>query len=219
MRPNSHPFALLGLIFALLMPVSAVAQHQAGRFDHYLLALSWIPAWCAIDGDERRDPRCRDGRQLGWSVHGLWPQYADGDWPEYCHTVHPDPNRRQTGEQADLFGTSGAAWHQWNKHGRCTGLSAGDYYALTREAIDALSLPAVFAGVSRALRVDPDVVEAAFIESNPGLSHDMLVTTCPDGDLVELRLCLTRDLQPRPCAAATLRRECRRSTTTLLPLR
>jgi ribonuclease T2 len=82
-----------------------------------------------------------------------------------------------------------------------------------------VTLPEVFTGITREMRLDPDVVEAAFIESNPGLTHDMLVTSCPGGDLVELRLCLTRGLEPRVCDPATIRRECRLGAATLLPLR
>ncbi|MCB1405591.1 MAG: ribonuclease T2 [Rhodobacteraceae bacterium] len=218
MRFPIRLFAALALCFATLSTPTA-AQNHAGEFDHYLLALSWIPAYCADDGDERRDPRCEDGTAVGWAVHGLWPQHEGGDWPEYCTTVERSPSRRETAEQADLFGTSGSAWHQWNKHGRCTGLSARNYYRLVQEAVSRVTLPEVFTGITREMRLDPDVVEAAFIESNPGLTHDMLVTSCPGGDLVELRLCLTRGLEPRVCDPATIRRECRLGAATLLPLR
>ena len=204
---------------APLLASPATAQDRSGEFDHYLLALSWIPAYCADDGDRRNDARCRDGSAIGWGLHGLWPQHADGRWPEYCHSPHRDPTRRETGEQTALFGASGAAWHQWNKHGSCSGLTAHDYYALTAEAVQALRVPQVFEGVQRALRVDPDVIESAFIEANPGLTPDMMITTCADGDLIELRVCLTRDLEPRPCAPATVRRECRLDGARLLPLR
>lgn len=219
MRMRSPRLAALALFSALTAAQIAPAQNVAGAFDHYLLSLSWIPAYCAEDGDERRDPRCAAGRQTGWAVHGLWPQHDGGDWPEYCHTPQRDPSRRETTDEAGLFGTSGAAWHQWNKHGRCTGLSAADYYDLVQVAVDSVALPEVFEGVTRALRVDPDVVEAAFIEANPGLTHDMLVTSCPGGDLVEIRLCLTRSLEPMTCDRETLRRECRLNAATLLPLR
>lgn len=213
---------LRSLALAALLPIfatPAAAQDRAGDFDHYLLALSWIPAYCADDGDDRRDPRCVDGSAIGWAVHGLWPQNRDGEWPEYCHTSQRDPSRRETSDEAGLFGTSGAAWHQWNKHGRCSGLSAQGYYDLVEEAVASIELPEVFEGVQRELRVDPDVIEAAFIEANPGLTPAMMVTSCAQGDLVELRLCLTRDLQPMPCGAAISRRECRLDTARLLPLR
>mgnify|MGYP001027204611 CR=1 FL=1 len=218
MRPLFRLSRVVMLIFIALSQTAA-AQSRAGEFDHYLLALSWIPAYCAGDGDERRDPRCDDGSAVGWAVHGLWPQHDGGDWPEYCNTTERSPSRRETAEEADLFGTSGSAWHQWNKHGRCTGLSARNYYRLVQAALDRVELPEIFAGITRELNVDPDVVEAAFIEANPDMAHDMLVTSCPRGDLVELRVCLTRDLEPMECDPATIRRECRLDAATLLPLR
>ncbi|MFN4100719.1 MAG: ribonuclease T2 family protein [Pararhodobacter sp.] len=216
MRRLVPAIALLATIFTA---VSAAAQDRAGAFDSYLLALSWTPAYCAADGDDRDDPRCQEGSGLGWGLHGLWPQHDDGNWPQYCPSARRDPSRAETAAQAALFGTSGAAWHQWNKHGRCTGLSAEDYYRLTAEALARVALPEVFAGVTRALRVDPEVVEAAFIEANPGLTPARMVTRCPNGELVEVRLCLTRALEPVDCAPALQRRECRLEAATLLPLR
>ena len=216
---------LTALLIALLpfFAAPAAAQHntqdRAGQFDSYLLALSWIPAYCAEDGDERDDPRCRDGAGLGWAVHGLWPQYDDGGWPEYCATTQRDPSRRETAEQTALFGTSGSAWHQWNKHGRCTGLSAANYYRLVQTALDRVTLPEVFGGITRELSVDPDVVEAAFIEANPALTPDRIVTSCPGGEMVELRICLSRSLEPVDCAPALTRRECSRSSALFLPVR
>jgi len=197
----------------------ASAQDRAGVFDSYLLALSWTPAYCAADGDDRNDPRCRTGSGLGWGLHGLWPQHDDGSWPQYCGSAHRDPSRAETAAQAALFGTPGAAWHQWHKHGRCTGLSAEEYYRLSAEALARVALPGAFGGVTRALRIDPEEVEAAFIEANPGLTPARMVTRCPNGDLVEIRLCLTRDLQPADCAPALLRRACPLAAATLRPLR
>ena len=42
---------------------------------------------------------------------------------------------------ADIMGTSGLAWHQWNKHGRCSGLSSDDYFALSRDAYGRVARP------------------------------------------------------------------------------
>lgn len=209
------PFTALCAAVILAAPVGA--QNRAGEFDHYVLALSWMPAFCAQDQSGRDDPRCAPGRRAGWMVHGLWPQHRGGSWPEYCATNERTPTRRETTEQADIFGTQGAAWHQWNKHGRCTGLSAQGYYALTRRAMAGLQVPAIFDGIDRTLSVAPDVIEAAFIEANPELTPDQMVVTCRRDALVELRLCLTRDLEPRTCDAEL--RGCSMRAPQLLPLR
>lgn len=204
---------------------AALAQGQprsadpAGVFDHYLLALTWMPSFCAMTGDGRGDARCTAGQRLGWQVHGLWPQHADGSWPEYCRSPHRNPSRQETGRQAGMFGASGAAWHQWNKHGTCTSLSPADYYALTRLAWEGLVLPEIFDAVTRDLVVAPAVIGAAVIEANPGLTDDMLLVTCRRDAVYELRLCLTRDLQPRPCAPQTRLRACALDAARLPALR
>jgi len=186
----------------------AAQSNRAGVFDHYLLALTWMPSFCEIEGARRDDPRCAAGARAGWMLHGLWPQHQGGGWPEYCQTTAPAPSRAQTAAMAWLFGTSGAAWHQWNKHGRCTGLDARGYYALSAEAMERLTLPDVFAALDRDLRLNPDVIEAAFIEANPDYTPDMMLVTCRERMVYELRLCMTRDLEPRRCDRALLSRAC-----------
>lgn len=214
---------LLPILAALLLtwpaPTSAQtpAQDQAGVFDHYVLALTWMPAFCALEDRGAADPRCAAGSRSGWMLHGLWPQHRGGTWPEFCPTPHRAPTRPETAAQARLFGSSGAAWHQWNKHGRCTGLPATAYYALSLRALQGLRLPDLFARLDRPLRVAPAVIEAAFLAENPGLTEEMLVTTCRREMLVELRLCLTRDLEPRPCDSAM--RACGARSVDLLPPR
>ena len=220
MAPPLRPGRLLrrlALLVALALTVPAAAGEA--RFDHYLLALTWMPSFCALEGDARDDARCAPGSGHGWMVHGLWPQETGGTWPEYCPTRHGNPSRQETAAQADLFGASGPAWHQWNKHGSCTGLSAGDYYALTRAAVAALVLPETFAAMETGAVLSPEMVEAAFAEVNPGLDAGMMITTCRRDLIVELRLCLTRELEPRPCDGAVLQRSCARNWAHLPALR
>lgn len=211
---------LLGLV-ALLLALAGpgVAQNRAGVFDHYLLALTWMPGFCVAEGDARDDPRCQRGARAGWMVHGLWPQHANGAWPEYCQSAQRPPSRAETAEQAGLFGTSGAAWHQWNKHGSCTGLSARDYYRLTAEAQRRVSVPDLFTRIDQRLTLDPGVIEAAFLEVNPDLRPPMLLTTCRGSAIYEVRICLNRDLSPRDCAPQTHLRECALDRAVLHPLR
>lgn len=196
------------LVAALALASPAHAQgEKAGDFEYYVLALSWSANWCAREGDDRRDPQCDAGRGLTWVVHGLWPQYRTG-WPSYCRTVQRDPTRGETAAMADLFGGAGAAFYQWKKHGRCAGLPAADYYAKTRAAYGRVTLPSVFAGLRKDVKLPASVVEGAFLEANPGLQRDQITITCADGMIQEARICLTKDLTPRRCGDDTLR-DCR----------
>ena len=188
----------------------AAAAHAdvAGQFDYYVLSLSWAPTWCGGAGDRDDTDQCAPGRRIGFMVHGLWPQNERG-WPAECATGQPDPTRGDSREMADIMGSGGLAWYQWKKHGRCSGLSGRDYYRLTRAAAGAVSVPPLFAMLPRDITLPATVVEDAFMQANPALTRDGITVTC-DGDAIdEVRVCLTRDLQPRDCAADA-RRDCRR---------
>ncbi|WP_375688728.1 ribonuclease T [Pseudooceanicola sp. LIPI14-2-Ac024] len=191
------------LILALSAPLRAEGE-RAGDFDYYLLALSWSPNWCDLTGRARDSEQCDPGRDLGWVLHGLWPQDERG-YPSYCSTRARDPSRRMTGEMADIMGTGGAAWYQWKKHGRCSGLEAADYFRTARRAYDAVTRPPVFRALEQDVTLPARVVEEAFLEVNPALAADMLTVTCRDGAIQEVRICLTRELEPRRCGADVIR--------------
>ncbi len=109
---------------------------------------------------------------------------------------------------ADIMGSSGLAWHKWKKHGRCSGLSAADYFALARRADKAVTPPPLPAHLTRDIRLPASVVEDTFLEANPGLERNMITVTCNRGRIAEVRLCLTQDLTPRPCGK-NVARDCR----------
>lgn len=208
----------LALCIAALVAWAAPARSEgerAGDFDYYVLALSWSPTWCALEGRAEGSPQC--DRPLGWVLHGLWPQYEDG-WPSWCRTADRDPSRADTAAMADIMGTSGLAWYQWQKHGRCAGLPAADYFATARRAFGAVTMPEVLQQLDRPVRVPASVIEEAFLEVNPGWSADMLTITCRDGRIQEARLCLTRDLEPRRCGADVIR-DCSLRDAVLDPIR
>ncbi|TCP44423.1 ribonuclease T2 family protein [Rhodovulum marinum] len=189
------------LVLLILTATFTRAEGEAaGVFDYYVLSLSWSPTWCALEGDRRGSPQCADDSGHGWVLHGLWPQYERG-WPSYCATEERNPSRAETGEMADIMGSSGAAWHQWNKHGRCSGLSAEEYYTLSRRAYQAVNRPEVFRQLPDDVRLPAAVVEEAFLQANPDWRPDMVTVTCKAGRIQEVRLCLTRELKPRLCGA------------------
>ena len=194
------------LLFALgLLALPALAQdNRAGAFDYYLLALSWSPSWCALTGDDRGDPQCDAGLGLTFTVHGLWPQYEQG-FPADCFSTNPDPSRADTAAMTDIMGGAGLAFYEWKKHGRCSGLAARDYFATLRRARDSITIPPVFAAIDHDITIDPGVIEDAFLKQNSQLDADGLTVTCKQGKIQEVRICLTRALQPRACAADVAR--------------
>ena len=190
-------------LMALLAP-PAHAQDEAGDFDYYVLSLSWSPNWCTLEGDARNSPQCDTSLDHGWILHGLWPQYEEG-WPQDCFSSHSPPSRGQTNDMADIMGTSGLAWHQWNKHGTCSGLASGDYFALARFAYEEVTRPQILRDLDRAVTLPARLIEEAFLRDNPQLSSNGITVTCKQGYIQEARICLSRDLEPRTCGVDVIR--------------
>ncbi len=202
----------------LFMATAALADGEpAGEFDYYVLALSWSPSWCAIEGDARNSPQCDDSTDHGWVLHGLWPQYHRG-FPAHCATAKRPPSRAMTAQMTDIMGTSGLAWYQWKKHGTCTGLSAPAYYALAREAYRRVNRPEVFRKLKVPVKLPASVVEAAFLKANPNWEPDMITITCRDARIQEARLCLSKNLDPVPCGQDVVR-DCRMKDALFDPVR
>lgn len=206
------------LLFTLLFfTQTAAAQDRAGAFDYYVVSLSWSANWCAIEGDSRNSPQCEEGTGNGWILHGLWPQYERG-YPSNCPSIFRPPSRAMTRNMADIMGTSGLAWHQWNKHGVCTGLNAIDYYALSREAYSRVTRPEVFRQLSKTVTLPATLIEDAFVRDNPDLPRDGITITCKQGLIQEARICMTRDLEFRTCGADVIR-DCSMTNAQFDPMR
>lgn len=201
----------------LLWAGMADAGGKPGAFEYYVLALSWSPTWCALEGDSRRAPQCRENKDYGWVLHGLWPQYERG-YPDHCQTSVRAPSRRQTAEMSDIMGSSGLAWYQWKKHGSCSGLSSSDYYSLARKAFEGIQRPEILRRIDRPVTLKATVIESAFLEVNPQLSPDMITITCRQGRIQEARICLSKTLEPRRCGAG-VRRDCTLPKAVLDPIR
>lgn len=197
----------LALLVVLATTPALAEGERAGDFDYYVLSLSWSANWCARQGDARGDPQCDPRHDFSFTLHGLWPQYESG-WPSWCRTTEGDPTRADTAAMADIMGGAGLAWYEWQKHGRCTGLSAQQYYTASRQAYERISIPTVFRDLNRGVRLPASVVEDAFLEANPEFGRSMITITCEQGMIQEVRLCLTKDLAPRPCGADASR-DCR----------
>lgn len=198
---------VLAFLICLLPLIARAEGEKPGDYDYLLLSLSWSPTWCALEGDARNSPQCDDDKDFGWVLHGLWPQYEDG-WPSYCPSVKRPPSRGMTAEMADIMGAPGVAWHQWKKHGTCTGLEAAQYYALMRLAYGKITRPAILRDLGRDVRLPATVIEEAFLEANPSLKRDQITITCKKGRIQEARICLDTELKPRRCGDDTIR-DCR----------
>lgn len=167
---------------------------RPGAFDYYILSLSWSPAFCATHAD---DAQCGPRGQTGFVEHGLWPQYEHGGYPTACGTAPPLPKAVVESMMPVMPGTR-LIWHQWAKHGTCSGLDATDYFATAAKAFLRVNLPERLRLRER-LGLPAATVRAWFVEANTGLHPDGVAVVCDGDEITEVRLCLTKDLAYRRC--------------------
>jgi ribonuclease T2 len=209
----------------LLICRSAVAQDQrqntAGQFDFYVLSLSWSPSFCAASAERSAESAARQQqcgeRPYSFVVHGLWPQYDKG-FPEFCQVPAPRLDRNIVSSMLDLMPSPRLIFHEWDRHGTCSGLSPRAFFDNVRRARAVIKIPPEYIEVKETLTVTPDEVEEAFTKANPGLSRAAIAIGCDSRRLNEVRICLSKDLQFRDCAEID-QRSCRRDKLAMPPVR
>lgn len=181
-------------------------QTAPGVFDFYLLNLSWSPEFCATHGES---PEC--GRGLGFVVHGLWPQDANGNYPEACSN-EPGPANPQA--YTDIIPTASLVEHEWQMHGTCSGLTADAYFAEVRKAFASLKIPGDIGVGTSPAGITPEKLLTRFAKSNPGFPDGSIAVSCGNNRLTAIEVCLTKDLQPESCGGV---RSCRANVIQVAP--
>jgi ribonuclease T2 len=198
------------LIFAIVALAQEYRQSEPGRFDYYVLALSWSPSYC--EAKQNRAPnrsieqQC-SGRPFAFVVHGLWPQYEQG-FPSYCQVPAPRLDRAIVGSMLDLMPSPRLIFYEWDRHGTCSGLSPRAYFEAVRKARAVVKIPPDYLELEKPVMVTPNEVAAAFVKANPGLSPAAITVSCDSKRLTEVRVCLGKDFLFRDCAEIR-RRACR----------
>ncbi len=197
------------LLAGLLLATPAHAQRggRPGDFDFYVLALSWSPGFCELEGDAKGRAQCNRGSGAGFVLHGLWPQFERG-YPTECG-FDRQPTRMALDSARGVFPDEGLARHQWRRHGSCSGLSPQDYFDAARDAKAKVKIPSRFSDNRREERMQPIEIERAFMGANPGLRADMIGVACRRGVLQEIRVCLDKNLKGFRTCPEVGRRDCR----------
>lgn len=212
-RRMAHIFAAafsFTFVFAIVAFAQERRQSEPGQFDFYVLALSWSPSYCEAAQDRGRS-RARDqqcsGRPFSFVVHGLWPQYERG-YPSYCQVPAPRLNRAIVGSMLDLMPSPRLIFHEWDRHGTCSGLSPHAFFEGVRKARAVVKIPPSYLALDKPITVTPDEVAEAFVKANPGLSRAAMAVSCERRRLTEVRICLNKDFSFHDCAE-TAHRGCR----------
>jgi ribonuclease T2 len=182
----------------------SVSRNIPGKFDFYVMALSWSPDYCAAKGDQ--DPQqCGQGKQLGFVLHGLWPQYDRG-FPASCTNEAFEPSMQQ--KFPGLYPSTKLYTHEWEKHGTCSGLSQTAYHQLAADVKAAVAIPDRYQKPSQPIRTTLQELKNDFVAVNPGMSVDSVAPTCKDSGrfLQEVLVCRAKDGGAGTCSAEVLKK-------------
>ena len=201
-------FAVVAALALLAPAARAQNKGQPGKFDFYLLNLSWAPEFCSIQGTSSE---CTGAVHYGFIVHGLWPQNNDDTWPVYCaDRLGPADPRANLDITPDLS----LLKHEWAKHGTCTTLSPAQFFADEHTAFHSVHIPAVFLGLHAQTQMRPSAILDSFAEANPAFPRASFAVSCAHNHLVAMEVCLSKSLRPIACRGI---RSCPASEITVDP--
>jgi ribonuclease T2 len=214
---HSRRAALIGLLALSVATLAFARGHghrgsnaqQAGKFDYWLMSLSWSPSYCVTHPDDER--QCRR-KGYGFVLHGLWPQNRGGYGPQDCAT-RAKPEDAVIQHALAFMPSRHLIEHEWETHGACSGLDPAGYFDLADRAFASVKIPQPLTTPRRPPSMSANEIVQAFTASNPGLGTNMLSVVCHDGGtLTEVRVCLNRDtLAPQACGGR-VRNTCRVGT-------
>lgn len=130
---------LLGLSLVAVTTVVVIAyisSPQPEVYSYFLFTRRWPPSECA--SADKCVPAARN--YTYWTIHGLWPEFSNNTWNQFCHKDHLDlkvlePIKpRLLHDWPNLLGgkSDSSLWeHEWLKHGTCTHMSEFDYFNRT----------------------------------------------------------------------------------------
>jgi ribonuclease T2 len=180
------------------------AVTQPGVFDYYAMAMSWSPSYCASLPRDGYDPQCnpRGGKRYAFVLHGVWPQFTKG-WPQDCPTDDKGFVPAQVAERMlDIMPSKRLVFHEYRKHGTCSGLGVEGYFNFSRKAFESVTIPARLQNVTDPRTfMSPDEVIREFVAVNPTLKPDMIAVDCggPGNRLKEVRICMDKAGKFQPC--------------------
>ena len=192
----------------------------AGQFDLYVLAQQWPAEYCHSKSTET-EPGCAqptDWQRVNLTLHGLWPQYAketDGHpYPQCCESQYGQelteaavqplltqlqrywPNEQSPSGQP----LQNTLWyHEYAKHGTCSGLPQSDYLQLAFTLMQALpTKPIVTDNIGGTVQLDE--LESAYNNGQPCAADSCMVwVQCSGAYLTELHTCWSQSGQQVVC--------------------
>ena len=184
---------------------ATTSDASAGDFDYFLLTLSWAPEFCASNPNGRTSVECAPNQHRGLVVHGLWPQYDNGKWPQDCAST-PPVSSGTVNHMMPIMPGKQLIQHEWAKHGTCSGMSVQDYFGAIEKLYNELEVPAEFKRPASSAQTNPVTIEQKFATANNAPQSAFRVS-CPQNEFSAVEVCLSKELQYQTCPNTV--KECR----------
>jgi ribonuclease T2 len=199
----------IGLCILAGLSVQPVAAEynlvEKKPFDYYMMSLSWSPEFCAT---HQNNKQC--GRGYGLVLHGLWPQYAKGH-PESCSSERIPA--RLVHEFNGLYPAEGLAFHEWQKHGTCSGLPPREYLQFSQKLRGSFITPAILQNLAQPLRITAPALTRQVLAANPKLNAEAIAFDCAEGGrfLQEVYVCFDKSGRSAVACGADVQRRSQHS--------
>ncbi len=178
--------------------------YEPGKFDYYVMSLSWSPSYCAGQASGGNDPQCngRGNRPYAFVLHGVWPQFEKG-WPQDCQTADRGFVPRPVATRMlDIMPSEKLVFHEYRKHGTCSGLGVDGFFDMSRSLYNKVKIPQRYQAITdpRTFVSTPELI-ADFVAANPGMKSDGIAIDCggPGPRLREVRICFDKGGNFRSC--------------------
>lgn len=175
-----------------------------GAFDYYTLVLSWSPTYCQSSEGRKNSRQCprNETSKYSFVLHGLWPQFEKG-YPERCASSEEKIVPREVVEDMlEIMPSPKLIYHEYQKHGRCSGLSVKDYFKMSRKLFLSIKIPERYSLIKNGDLVTRNELKQDFLNQNPQLNEDTIFVSCTKGPkpyLKDIRICFSKELVPRKC--------------------
>ena len=226
-------FVYLSLTLVICLSETSFAAKCSTHydFDYLLLATQWPESFCETQS-------CADHKDV-WSIHGGWPQYTNGGWPQNCcfekefrasqiDSIRDELDKHwgtlKAGASDDSFWS-----HEWTKHGTCaknSELLNGElnYFNHTLQAFKALSIDKWLSDAS----ITPSSSKMysvtdfhAAVTKGVGAKVQLWCLSKRHGDspiVSQINFCLNKDtLKPFDCPNNMIDEKCGHNTLAYLP--
>jgi ribonuclease T2 len=198
--------ALLTTTLALAPSASAQNKGEPGKFDFYLMNLSWSPEFCSIQGTS---PEC--AAHPGFILHGLWTQNNDGTYPVFCSD---EPAPANLAQNLDITPDLSLLHHEWAKHGTCSGVGPQRFFAMEHQAFHSLKIPSQFEHIDHEISLTPNAILDLFAAANPNFPQGSILLSCGRNHLTAIEACFSKNLKPIACQGL---RSCRANSIEIEP--